>query len=412
MTRVLALILFGLGRIAAAEDVSTDWPRWRGPHADGVADQAVPTRWSKSENVRWAVELPGWGTSSPVVFRNHVYVTTQSVEDGKKALLTFCFNRDSGQELWRHDFGLRVDQPTHVKSTLAVNTPAVTDDALYVAFGNAEIAKYTHDGEQVWVKRYLTEFENPKMSWGYSISPVVLEDSILFPWNHHKGPCFVIGLDKSTGQFDWKKERPIGTAHATPLHVTHHDRQEILVPGQNRLTAFDAKTHEVLWQYGEGSGPFNGEIISSPVYADGVVYLQLWRESKIHAIRLNPNGLPPTRLWVSDKPGPVESSLLFYRGLVYSLMDNGVLVCLDGSNGEELYRSRLGGACNSSPVASNGHVYLSNNDGETFVVKAGREYQLISTNSLEERISASPAISGQSLIYRTDSHLYCINDRR
>lgn len=412
MIRILALLLFGLTSVGAAEELSTDWPRWRGPHADGVRDQIVPTHWTRTENIRWSAELPGWGTSSPVVYRNQVYVTTHAVEDGKKRLLIFCFDRPSGTELWRHDFGLGIDQPTHVKSTLAVNTPAVTDDALYVAFGNAEIAKYTHDGRQLWVKRYMNEFDNPKMSWGYSISPVVLEDSILFPWNHHKGPCFVIGLDKSTGQFDWKKERPIGTAHATPLYVEHHGRKEILVPGQNKLTAFDAKTHEVLWQYGEGSGPFNGEIISSPVYADGVVYLQLWRECKIHAIRLNADGQPPSPLWISEKPGPVESSLLHYRGLVYSLMDNGVLVCLDGKTGEELYRARLGGACNSSPVASNGHVYLSNNDGDTFVVKAGREYELVSKNPLEERISASPAISGNSLIYRTDSHLYCINDQR
>ena len=393
---------------ALTQAASTDWPRWRGPNADGVADESVPIHWSKTENVRWSVTLPGWGTSSPVVYGNRVFVTTHSKDGDKKSLLTFCFDRSTGEEMWRHDFGLGVDQPTHVKSTLAVNTPAVTEDALYVAFGNAEIARYSHDGKLVWVNRYMTEFENPKMSWGYSVSPVVLDDSVLFPWNHHKGPCFVIGLNKTTGKFDWKKERPIGTAHATPLLVEHHGQKEILVPGQNRITAFDAKTHEELWQYGEGAGPFNGEIISSPVFGDGLVFLQLWRESKIQAIRLNGGRKPPTPVWVSQKPGPVESSLLYYRGLLYSLMDNGVLACLDGQNGEEHFRNRLGGSCNSSPVASNGNVYLSNNDGNTFVVKAGREFHLLETNSLEERISASPAITGDSLIFRTDSHLYCI----
>jgi outer membrane protein assembly factor BamB len=393
---------------AFAQESSTDWPRWRGPHADGVCEGPVPTHWTTTENIRWSATLPGWGTSSPVVYGNKVFITSHANEDRKKALLTFCFDRETGKELWRHDFGLGIDQPTHVKSTLAVNTPAVTTDALYVAFGNAEIARYTHDGQLTWVNRYMQAFENPKMSWGYSISPLVLDDSILFPWNHHKGPCFVIGLDKATGGFDWKKERPIGTAHATPLFIEHDGQKDILVPGQNRLTAFNAKTHAERWQYGEGSGPFNGEIISSPVYGDGMVFVQLWRESKIHAIRLNGDGKPPTPVWVSEKPGPVESSLLYYRGLLYSLMDNGVLVCLDGQTGNELYRNRLGGNCNSSPVASNGNVYLSNNDGKTFVVKAGREFNLLETNSLQERISASPAITGDLLIYRTDSHLYCI----
>jgi outer membrane protein assembly factor BamB len=398
---------------ASKKALPTDWPRWRGPNADGVAEGgSLPLRWSKVENVLWSVKLPGWGTSSPVVHGGRVFVTSQTAEGGKKALLTLCFDRKTGKELWRNDFGFGVDQRTHEKSNLAVNTPAVTEDAVYVAFGNADIARYSHDGKLVWVNRYLKRFGDPKMAWGYAVSPLVLDDSVLFPWNHHKGPCFLVGLDKRTGEVGWKKDRPIGTAHATPLLVEHHGRKDILVPGQNRLTAFDAKTHAELWRYGEGSGPYNGEIISSPVCGDGMVFLQLWRESRIHAVRLTAKGKPPEPVWVSEKPGPVEPSLLYYRGLLYALMDNGVLVCLDGKTGKEHYRRRLGGACNSSPVASGGHVYLSDNDGKTFVVKAGKEFTLLSTNSLGERITASPAISGNELIYRTDSHLYCIAQAR
>ena len=390
-----------------AQGPSTDWPRWRGPNADGVADgRKLPIRWSKTENVRWSAALPGWGTSSPVVYGERVFVTTH-VKD-KKSLLTFCFDRRTGKELWRHDFGFGVDQRTHAKSNLAVNTPAVTKDAVYVAFGNADIARYSHDGKLVWVNRYMESFGDPKMAWGYAVSPLVLDDSVLFPWNHHKGPSFLVGLDKQDGKIGWKKDRPIGTAHATPLLVEHHGQKDILVPGQNRLTAFDARSHAELWRYGEGEGPYNGEIISSPVFGDGMVFLQLWRESKIHAIRLTAGGKPPETVWVSKKPGPVESSLLYYRGFVYAWMDNGVLVCLDGKSGGELYRERLGMAGNSSPVAGDGHVYVSDNDGKTFVVQVGPEFKLLATNDLGERISASPAISGNSLIYRTDSHLYCI----
>lgn len=279
---------------ALAQEPTTDWPRWRGPAADGVADgRSLPTRWSKTENIHWSVKLPGWGTSSPVVFGDRVFVTSQLKDGDKKSLLTLCFDRSTGKELWRHDFGLGVDQRTHEKSNLAVNTPAVTKDAVYVAFGNADIACYSHDGTLAWVNRYMAEFGDPKMAWGYAVSPLVLDDSVLFPWNHHKGPCFLIGIDKGTGKLEWKKERPIGTAHATSLLVEHHGQKDILVPGQNRLTAFDAKSHAELWRYGEGEGPFNGEIISSPVFGDGVVFLQLWRESKIHAIRLTANGEPP-----------------------------------------------------------------------------------------------------------------------
>ncbi len=117
---------------------------------------------------------------------------------------------------------------------------------------------------------------------------------------------------------------------------------------------------------------------------------------------------PPEPLWISKLPGPVEPSLLYYRGLLYALMDNGVLTCLDGKTGAEQYRERLGGNCNSSPIASDGRIYLSNNDGRTFVVKAGEKFELLATNDLGERITATPAISGDDLIYRTDSHLYLI----
>jgi outer membrane protein assembly factor BamB len=394
-------------------NTSADWPRWRGPNADNVADNRnLPVRWSATENIRWSVKLPGWGTSSPVVYGQRVFVTSQAEEGGNKSLLLLCFNRDDGHELWRHDFGLGVNQRTHEKSNLAVNTPALTKDAVYVAYGNADIACYSHEGKLAWVRRYMSDFGDPKMSWGYAVSPLVVDDAVVFPWDHHKGPCFLIGLDKGTGEIAWKKDRPIGTAHATPLLVEHHGQKDILVPGKNRLTAFDAKTHEQLWQYGEGEGPFNGEIITSPVYGDGVVFLQLWRQSPIHAICLNGDGRPPEPLWVSKNPGPVEPSLLYYRGLLYALMDNGVLNCLDGKTGTEQYRERLGGNCNSSPIASDGRIYLSNNDGKTFVVKAGTPFELLATNDLGERITATPAISADDLIYRTDSHLYLIGGQR
>jgi outer membrane protein assembly factor BamB len=399
----------GNGLTADRTPPTTDWPHWRGPRADNVADgRNLPLRWSQTENVHWTVKLPGWGTSSPVVYGDRVFVTSQVEDDGKKSLFLLCFHRDDGRELWRRDFGLGVDQPTYAKSNLAVNTPAVTEDAVYVAYGNADIARYSHDGELVWVRRYMSDFGDPKMSWGYGVSPVVVEDSVIFPWDHHKGPCFLIGLDKQTGQDAWRKDRPIGTAHATLLFVEHHGQQDILVPSKHRLTAFDAKTHEKLWEYGEGEGPFNGEIISSPVYGDGVVFLQLWRQSLIHAIRLRGDGQEPKQLWTSKKPGPVEPSLLYYRGLVYALMDNGVLTCLDANTGEEQYRRRLGGDCNSSPIASDGRIYLSNNDGKTFVVRAGTQFELLATNDLGERITATPAITGDMLLYRTDSHLYFI----
>ncbi|MEO1998073.1 MAG: PQQ-binding-like beta-propeller repeat protein, partial [Planctomycetaceae bacterium] len=199
---------------------TSNWPQWRGPAGMGVADgRDLAVHWSRTKNVVWHVKLPGWGTSSPVVFGHRVFVTSEVQEPTKKSLLTLCYDRTSGKELWRHDFGLGVAQRTHEKSNLAANTPAVTADAVYVSFANADSARYSHDGKLQWVTRYIPKFGDPNMAWGYCPSPVVLHDSVLFPWDHHTGPCFLIGLDKQNGDIAWKKDRPIGTAHATPLLV-------------------------------------------------------------------------------------------------------------------------------------------------------------------------------------------------
>src|SRR5262245_44544643 len=278
---------------ACAQEPSPDWPRWRGPNADGVAEgRKLPLRWSKSENIRWSVQLPGWGTSSPVVSKNRVFVTSEQKEGARKVLWTLCFDRQTGKELWRHDFGFGVNQRTHEKSNLAVNTPAVTEDAVYVAFGNADIARYSHDGKLLWVNRYIPRFGDPKMAWGYGLSPLVLDDSVLFRWNHHQAPCSLLGLDNRTGYIARNKDSPTGTANAPPLLVEHHGRKDLLVPGQNRLTAFDARTHAEVWRYGEGAGPFNGEIISSPVYGEGLVFMQVVRTSQMHTVRFTYKGRP------------------------------------------------------------------------------------------------------------------------
>lgn len=210
------LILAVPARARSADPPAADWPGWRGPNADGVTDgRPLPVKWGKAQNVRWSATLPGSGTSSPVVYRDRVFVTSQVTEGGAKSLLTLCYDRATGRELWRHDFGFGVDQKTHPKSNLAVNTPAVTADAVYVAFGNADVARYTHDGKLIWVRRYLKTFDDPKMSWGYAVSPLVLGDSLLFPWNHHTGPCYLVGLDKRTGEI--KPGRRTGrSARPTP----------------------------------------------------------------------------------------------------------------------------------------------------------------------------------------------------
>ena len=393
----------------AAEPATGDWSQWRGPNGAGIGDkQKPPVVWSRTKNVAWSAKLPGVGFSSPVVYRERIYLTAQADDGGRRSLLTLCYDLATGEERWRHDFGYGFNQGYHQKSNLAAPTPAVAADGVYVSFANAEFAKYTHDGNLLWTNRLVPQFGDPKTSWGWGASPLLLPDSVLFAWDHHAGPCYLLGLDRQTAKIAWKVDRPIGTSHSTPLVVSHHGQTDLLVPGKHRMTAFDRDSHKELWVYGDGAGPYNGEIIVSPVYGDGVVYTQIWRRSAIHALKLRGRGQPPEVLWVSDKPGPQESSLLYYRGQLYAWLDNGVLVCYDGKTGVERFRERLGGECNASPVGADGRVYVSNNAGQTFVVAAGPAFKLLATNELGERHSASPALVDDRMLLRTDSTLWCV----
>ncbi|MEX0700676.1 MAG: PQQ-binding-like beta-propeller repeat protein, partial [Planctomycetales bacterium] len=359
-------------------------------------------------NIAWSVELPGWGTSSPVVVGDRVYVTSQVEADGKKSLLTLCYRKRDGRELWRHDFGFGHDQKTHETSNLACITPAADEEGVVAGFGNAEFARYSRDGQLEWVTRLVPIMGRASTAWGFGSSPIIEPDAVLLPYEHQGDPCYLLGLDQRTGEIAWRKGRPLGANYATPLVLEHGGRRIVVATGKHRLTAFDAGTRAQLWQYGEGEGMYNGEIVGSPTFGDGMLFGQLWRKDDIHALRLDENGGPPTPLWESAKPGPEEPSLLYYRGLLYALMDNGVITCFDARTGEELYRERLGGNCTASPVAGGGHVYLCNHDGRTFVLRAGRKFELLATNELGERFSASPAITGRQLILRTSSHLYCV----
>lgn len=389
-------------------DVS-EWANWRGPGGLGIADGcAPPTQWSQTAGVVWSADLPGWGTSSPVVRDGRVIVTSMDGEADRRSLQTLCYSLADGEEMWRHDFGFGFSQPTHQKTSLAMNTPIITSDAVYVSFGNAEFACYSLEGRLQWVKRLVEELGDPKTAWGWGTSLLLSGDHLIFNWDHHAGPCWMIGLARKTGEIAWKVDRPIGTSHSTPLRLQHHQQTDLLVPGKNRVTAFRAEDRKPLWVYGEGSGPYNGEIIVSPTAGDGMVFTQLWRQSPIHALRLMPDGQPPTTVWISDKPGPQEPSLLYYRGILYCLLDTGILVAYQGQTGKELYRERIAAECNSSPLAADGRIYVSDIRGKTVVLAAGPEPKILARNDLGERITSSPAVVAGRMLIRTDSSLWCL----
>ena len=393
--------------VAAADQESPDWSQWRGSMGSGVSATACPpTSWGASSNVRWRTDVPGHGHSSPVVRHGRVFITTQIDEGTRKQLLTICYSLQTGAEIWRHDFGFGLDQPTHATSNLAANTPYVTDYEVLVAFGNAELAAYSLDGQLRWVERLVGRFGNPREAWGWGASPVVYGKDVLFLWDHHAGPCKLLGLSVADGQVAWEIDRAIGTCHATPLVVQRPNRVIFLVSGKNRLTAYDAASRQQLWQFGEGSGPFNGEIIVSPVCQQDVVFTQLWRKSPIHAIRLKPDDSPPELLWTSAKPGAEQPSLLVYQGMLYAIGDNGVLTCYEALSGRECFHRRLDGEFRSSPVAANHNIYFTNTSGTTFVIAAGDKYVLLASNCLSEAIVASPALTSDSIISRTDAALW------
>jgi len=405
-----------------------NWPQWRGPSEDGISSETnVAVRWSAdSDNIAWKAPLKGQGTSTPIVWGDRLFVTSQlgdgpltegarDFEDtsapkstGSGAgtrFLVQAFARADGRLLWEKSFAAGEHLPgVHIKHNLA--SPSCVSDAerVYAWFGTGLVVALTHEGEVVWT-RNLAEQDSFDIRWGHGSSPSLYGESLLLLVDH-PGESYLLAVDKHSGKDLWRTER--GTkkrSYTTPLVVRRDGGDQLIVNTNDHLEALDPRDGKLLWQVGEP----NRVPVTTPVYHDGTLYSSRgYNSGPYMAIGFDGGGEQPELKWRVPTGAPYVSSLLYYRGLIFMASERGIAGAVDAQTGKNVWKRRLDGVFSASPLAADGKVYFLAESGKTYVVEASREFEIIAENDLGERTLASPAVSDGTLFVRTDEHLFAI----
>jgi outer membrane protein assembly factor BamB len=412
------------------------WPGWRGPGGAGVAPPAggapLPVSWgregSSARSLRFRVELPGAGLSSPVVHGEHVFITSASGAGHRRAL--HALERRTGAILWTRE--IEDDWPEIASAITghAAATPATDGRRVVAFFGSAGAVACSFAGDILW-RREFGDFET---ELGLASSPVIADGRVLLVCDHDGDRAssfdsFLIALDVEDGKILWKTERPgLFRSWSTPLVLPPAPRgrrgaaaglarevreiREVIVNAQDELRAYDLATGELLW-WVRG---MTGWVTPSPVHGaglggeDGLLLAASGKSGPVLAVRPGGRGDVSKShvLWRHEGAGPYVSSPLYYEGRLYVADEQGILDVYDTLSGERLHRRRLEGKFTASPVAGDGRVYLVAEAGDTFVVEAGGGFEVLARNSLGERSLASPAIAGGEIYLRTEKALYAI----
>lgn len=412
----MARTLLVLAVLVAAPVTAADhWTRFRGPNGQGVAAGPAPVKWSATENVRWAVDVPADGWSSPVVADGKVFVT--GATDGGKGCHILAFDADTGKLLWNtHVFDQRTPRKEG-KNSYATPTPAVADGTVFAVFGEGGIAAVSAaDGKIKWTYTDIKHYSQH----GLGASPIIWRNLLIMPYDGSSpGPdkkvgwqtpwdgAFVLALDRATGKEVWRGKRGLSRiGHSTPAILSAGGQEVLVSQGGDVVQGFDPATGERLWSV---KNPDEG-LVPSPVIADGKVFTTPgWPTPAIRAWTLTPSG-PPSQAWQVTKNVPMLPSAVFVNGLLFTVSEKGFAACLDPATGSAKWDERLAGSFSASLIAAGGKVYALSEQGEATVFDAAPTFNAVSRNKLPGVFQATPAVSGGHLYLRSDKRLYCVAD--
>jgi outer membrane protein assembly factor BamB len=408
-----------------------NWAQWRGPDMTGVSRTAKPPiEWSETRNIKWKVEIPGRGSSSPVVWNDRVFVLTAipvgvtgpAQHEPRGALpnrgvhqfKVLALDRRTGKTVWERT--AREEEPheaAHQDNGSWASSSAITDGQhVFAYFESRGLYAYDMQGKLIW----QADFGDKKMrnQFGEGSTPVLHGNTLVVVWDHLDQPSYVIALDKNTGKELWRVDHPEMDTWATPLVVEHAGRKQVIVNAMNRVRSFDLETGKIVW---DGPGT-TMNVIPSPVFGNGMVFIMSgFRGNNLKAIKLadakGDIAATGAIAWQLDRDTPYVPSPLLYDNILYFLKtNNGLLSAFDAISGKPHYQAvRMAKAPEvfSSPVGADGRVYVTSRDGVTTVIKHGTTYEVLAENTLDDGFDASPALADTEMFLRGFRYLYAIS---
>jgi outer membrane protein assembly factor BamB len=394
--------------IAVEGEGARYWPRWRGPSGQGmVTGTGYVDKWSATENVLWKKPVPGRGNSSPIVWGDRIFLTT--AQDGGRKLSLLAFRRTDGSLIWEAAAPAidgRGVESVHQKNGNASATASTDGERVYVSFGNRGLVAFDFTGKVVW-HRDLGATSN---YWGTAGSPLLYKDRIILYQDQSRG-AFIAAFDAKTGKDVWRTPRTASVGWGSPAAIHAGGRDEIIVNGQNAVVAYNPDNGQELWR---ASGT-TMEAVPTPVVGHGLVFNSSGRAGPTLAIRPGGSG-DVTRshiAWSSPRGSPFIPSPILVGDHLYMVNDmQSIVTTFNAASGQTAWQGRLGVAraegFSASPVAFDGKVFFTNDEGETFVLRAGGTFDLLHTNAIGERTLASPALVDGKWYIRTESNLFAI----
>ena len=414
MLRLTTCLVLLLSQLALAEN----WPAWRGADGTGISSEKnLPETWAKDKNIKWKLALPAAGNSTPIIWGDQVFLTQG--EDGGSKRSLIAVDRRTGEIQWTESVACDTEETTHRQNPPCSASPITDGAAVYANFASGGVLACTLDGKRLWHRNL-----GPVLSrWGNGGSPVLYgEQLIVF---HGPGtPSILYSLNKKTGETLWETaETPINSpifgSWSTPVVLKVGKRDQLVMPlpgdeikSPGYFKGYDPDSGKVLWKV-DGLG---NEIYAMPIIGQSknIVVGVSGHNGPTMAIRPGGKGnaTKTNLLWRTEKKNPQRvGSGIIHDGLLYLADATGIIQCLDVQSGEVIFRERLGGNLWGSILLADGKLHVSNLEGDTFVIKAGRTFQLISKNSIGEATYAAMSVSQGELFLRTYEHLYCISNK-
>ena len=441
---VVLLVAGGRSSLAEAAEGDDAWPSFRGPRASGVADgQSLPDRWSGVDgtNIRWRAAIPGLAHSSPIVRDGRVFVTsaisadpeatfrpglygagTASPDRSPQRWMVYALDAETGAVLWEAAAAEgRPRDARHIKNTYASATPATDGRYVVALFGSQGLHAFDMDGRRVWTKDLgrldAGAYDVPQLEWGPASSPIIVGDLVVVQCDT-QGESFLLAADVRTGETVWRTPRDELPSWGTPSVYDSPAGTAIVTNGSNFIRGYDLRTGRERWRLG-GSSRITAP---TPVVAGELLVVASGRapEAPLFAVRAAATGditlgprqaSSPAVAWRHERRGPYMPTPIVYRGRLYALHDAGILDAYDVGTGAEIYRRRIphaGFGFSASPVAADGRLYLSGEDGVIFVVRAGARFDLLAANDMGEPLMATPALAGGVMYVRGARHLFAV----